>query len=71
MTIGDMVQLMRPWCRMKIAIQNKVDRKGNPIWIGALTEAQKLAYWNRKILKHKLEAETMTVYCIIEDVNDE
>jgi hypothetical protein len=67
MTIGDMVQLMRPWCRMKIASWKRVDVKGNPIWTDALTEAQKLAYWNHNIIRHEIENDTMTIYCLVEE----
>ena len=65
MKLGELVELMKPWTRLKISGLTQVDDEGNRIWTETLTEAQKYAYWSREVLKHIVDENTLTVYCII------
>ena len=65
MKLGDIVQLMQPWTRLRISGLTQVDKDGCRIWTETLTEAQKLAYWDRTIFAQTIEENTMTVYCVL------
>ena len=52
MKLGDMVNLMQPWTKMKISGASNLDAQGNRLWSKTLTEAQKYAYSDREILNH-------------------
>lgn len=65
MRIGDIVEIMQPWTRLKISGLTQVDSEGNRIWTEPLTEAQKYAYWNRKIINNIVDEKSMTIYCIV------
>lgn len=65
MKVGDMVRLMQPWCKMKVSTVEQVDRNGIRLWSEYLTEAQKLAYWEREIVNHIIDEGTLSIYCIL------
>lgn len=66
MKLGEMIQENAPSdIRVKISGLNQTDDFGNRVWTGNLTDAQKLAYWDRDVLKHILVAEEKTLYCIL------
>ena len=67
MKLGDMVNLMQPWTKMKISGFKHLDADGNRLWSKTLTEAQKYAYSDREILNHIIDENTMTVYCILRE----
>lgn len=67
MRICDIVQLMQPLERLKISGLNQLDMFGQRIWTEALTDAQKYAYWEREVIRHYVNQEEMTVYCIVKE----
>ena len=66
MKLGEMIQENAPSdIRVKISGLKQMDDFGNRVWTESLTDAQKLAYWDKDILKHILVAEEKTLYCIL------
>lgn len=67
MIVGDVLELMKPWNKIRISGLHQIDIHGQRIWTQTLSDAQKYAYWSREIVKTIVEEKTATVYCIVED----